>query len=699
MSPVDFYTFFYTAGRYRLVRSDTDRYVECAKAQPSDTRWDRTGPGEKPDIRLITRRSQVQILPPPPTTLRFQGKPGRKVRLLPCSGRLLPGLLPARTARPGRRRFGDEVGEDRRGVGLHAGQDVLVAVDGEAGPGVTESFSDHLHVRLFLERLQDPDWLEPLRAAELIKLPEPQSPWAVAALTGPNRLLPDERLVELLGQLLNDVQALDRADRPAPSFEIMRNAAWLGPVGHRVVVAVLRQYPTEEWAHMMAMSAASGLDDSDPLHMAAADAVIGNESRHEGGYRTKQVLAHLVGGVTPTNVRERFELLAHKCRRLASSERAKYVVTDVTALTVDGWDDDEPLVLVANALARLVATARDMGVPNSWMLELVSRIPGEWGERLECQVLAGANEIGRNDKVAHLVRRLRSETATGDDRLLLDGLTPFSSEEILELRDALGQPAPPPPSSDRGPLGVNWARAWRWSMILPSGVLVGWDEAIAAVAAIHGQPDPTALDRPMRNAVFSHGFSPYPPEDLAAIEPLAAAELAAAWRPSAGDAWGVSARELARSIESVVKDDPVAWIDSPAEIVRVLREPVYINHYLRGLKASVAKLPPSTGTAVLRAVALIRAERWPPTTLGRDDYDYESDWTGVDSAVVELIDALADRDADLDDHLDHCWSLAGKAASDLPEDLGSVESYADAARHDDPLSRALRSSAGCDGVE
>jgi len=67
VSPVDFYTFFYTAGRYRLVRSDTDRYVECAKAQPSDTRWDRTGPGEKPDIRLITRRSWVQIPPPPPT--------------------------------------------------------------------------------------------------------------------------------------------------------------------------------------------------------------------------------------------------------------------------------------------------------------------------------------------------------------------------------------------------------------------------------------------------------------------------------------------------------------------------------------------------------------------------------------------------------------------------------------------------------
>lgn len=442
------------------------------------------------------------------------------------------------------------------------------------------------------------------------------------------------------------------------------------------------------------MSAARDFDDSDPLHLAVADAVIGNESRHDGGYRTKQSLTHLISGATTDNIEARFELLAHKCRKLATPERARFVVPDVTELTVTGSDDSEPLVLVANALARLVLIARDLGVSNAWMLELVSRVPGEWGERLACQVLAGASDIGRDDKIAHLVRRLHSETATGDDRLLLNDLAPFTSDEILSLRDGLGQPAPPPPPTDRYPLGANWAKAWRWSMLLPAGVLVGWDDAIAAVADIHGQPDPTALDRPMRNAVVSHGSSPYPPEDLAAMEPLAAAELAAEWRPSADDAWGVSARELARSIESVVNDDPAAWIVSPAEIVRVLREPVYIDHYLRGLKASVAKLPPSSATLLIQAIALIRAERWPPTTLGRDDYDYEADWTGVDSAVVELIDALADRDAGLNNHLDQCWSLAGEAATDLPEDLGSVESYADAARHDDPLHGAINSSFG-----
>ena len=40
----DFYTFFYTAGWDWLVRSGTDRHVECAKSQLSGTTWYGIGP-------------------------------------------------------------------------------------------------------------------------------------------------------------------------------------------------------------------------------------------------------------------------------------------------------------------------------------------------------------------------------------------------------------------------------------------------------------------------------------------------------------------------------------------------------------------------------------------------------------------------------------------------------------------------------
>src|SRR5881227_2654084 len=64
--------------------------------------------------------------------------------LLPGSGALLPGLLPA-FYRVVRGRWngvaGDEVFEELGGVGLHAGEDVLVGLDGEGRAGVAESFA------------------------------------------------------------------------------------------------------------------------------------------------------------------------------------------------------------------------------------------------------------------------------------------------------------------------------------------------------------------------------------------------------------------------------------------------------------------------------------------------------------------------------------------------------------------------------
>ena len=68
-----FYTRFYTAGRDWLVRSGTDWHVECAKPQLRGTRRYGTGRQERLGIGLITRRSQVQILPPPPTKHQVRG--------------------------------------------------------------------------------------------------------------------------------------------------------------------------------------------------------------------------------------------------------------------------------------------------------------------------------------------------------------------------------------------------------------------------------------------------------------------------------------------------------------------------------------------------------------------------------------------------------------------------------------------------
>src|SRR5690606_20014135 len=100
-------------------------------------------------VGLITRRSQVQILPPPPSEMQcsqglrgFGGLAAFSVRYRPSTDfyRLL--------VRVGGVSFlamvGEELAECGCGVVLHSGEDVLVGRHRERRAGVSESFGDDL---------------------------------------------------------------------------------------------------------------------------------------------------------------------------------------------------------------------------------------------------------------------------------------------------------------------------------------------------------------------------------------------------------------------------------------------------------------------------------------------------------------------------------------------------------------------------
>ncbi len=230
-------------------------------------------------------------------------------------------------------------------------------------------------------------------------------------------------------------------------------------------------------------------------------------------------------------------------------------------------------------------------------------------------------------------------------------------------------------------------------MLLPAAVLAGWEDAIDAVTAMHGTPDIGVLDRRTPTLGGMVGSSPISQDDLEALAPLDAAATAARWRPSPNDRWGVSARELARTIEALAKDHPLDWAEDPVAMVRTLREPVYVDHYLSALKASAAQIV-ERAHAIVAAIMVVTTERWEPAPIGSDEFDFEDDWSHVDISAVELIDALADADADLSDGLVGCWQLALQLASNHPDDAGPADQYLDSERHDDPLHHAINSSHG-----
>jgi hypothetical protein len=187
-------------------------------------------------------------------------------------------------------------------------------------------------------------------------------------------------------------------------------------------------------------------------------------------------------------------------------------------------------------------------------------------------------------------------------------------------------------------------------------VLARWQDLIAAVTAQHGTPDPALFSHRTPTMWTTWGQSAYTVDELAAVPVLDAARLLAAWRPDPdSDLRMISARETARTLQAVVKAHPPLWAADPVAVVTTLREPVYVLHYLNGLAEAAADIASRTGD-IFAAAQLATTERWTPTVLGNDSFDFEPDWHTVDTAVVDLLATLANHDAPLTDHLDTAWA-------------------------------------------
>ncbi|HMS14234.1 MAG TPA: hypothetical protein PKD80_14130 [Microthrixaceae bacterium] len=512
----------------------------------------------------------------------------------------------------------------------------------------------------------------------------------MAALTTDGRQVEDAVVAGVLEQVVNDLVSLPREQRPeAAAFEIARTACWLGQAGYPIVADLARRFPGDHGVRVFAGTASEELDASDPAQVVIADALIGHETRHEGGHLTRRLIAKLVEGITSANVEDRFRLIALKLRRL--QQRNRLHALDIAALSVEADDRTEVRVYVASTLVRAIPRARELGLATSLMLDSVSKVEGNLGQRLACQVLAGATDVDRRPKLLHLAVRLTSPTATGDDRKLIEDLAPMDATEIELLRDAFGTPPPAPVDADR--IDRDSARAWRWSILLPAGVLVGWEEAIEMVTATYGSPGTGALDRRSPMSASYVGCSPISRDELASLAPLDAATAAGRWRPSPNDPSGAGAIELALAVETVARLRPQDWAEDPVAIVRALREPVYVAHYLRALAANGETIVDRVH-AIVTAIILVTTERWEPAPIGTDSFDCEDHWSQVDISAVELIGALADENADLKEDLAGCWQLALQLAKNHPDEAGPAELYVDSEQDDDPFTHAINSAHG-----
>jgi hypothetical protein len=443
------------------------------------------------------------------------------------------------------------------------------------------------HLRLFYARLLDAAWLGPLYEAGLIGLPSSGQPWPVFALLSGLGATASDRIADLLSRLLHDAKNLPKSERAAVRFEILRAAAQLGAAGHHVAAKVIRLDGSARIVRVIGVSIARGADPCEPIVTDVADVALEIDPRGGRDWEVTAILELLEAGLTAENVEHRIRLLSAKVRRLASDPHMRIVVLDIATLQAEVKEVRDAGVVLAHYLVRLVTKARDLGAATSQLMEWTADIPGELGERVACQALANAADVLLQQKIDHVALRLVHRQPRATTVIW----SPTCSQPVRSPSSSWpGQMQSESPQQNhmswprRTPIPDDWARVWRWSAVLPADLLAPWREAIRQVSARYGELPPQALDTRLDSSGFRTGQSPLSTEDLSALPVLEAARLISEWRPDADSRRDlVSARALARVLEVVVKQDLPGWTADPTAIVTLLRETVYVLHYLRSL--------------------------------------------------------------------------------------------------------------------
>jgi hypothetical protein len=526
------------------------------------------------------------------------------------------------------------------------------------------------HVVYFLARVVSPRWLELLEPSGLLDPPDGQAPWGVLPAVQRLGSSHPDALAALLGRIA--AKYLGDARRLVP---VVHAAQQLGLAGRELVLQSAQKHPEDSWIVFLLEQAALAAEADASFVQDAVDQVLNSARRSNVATYLPPILDHYVKGVTAATWHGRARLLCHKLRRTSDADRhyrdlVQFRAGSVTDSPQVGREDVFPSIL--RCLVDVLGKAAEFADLHS-ILDVFSDLPGPLRSRLRSWALSTWGDTEPALLLAEVAGAVSTRSPTGDDVTLVDAaVRKCDPEEYVESwKTALGVPPPVTEAGtalSAGAVPDDWEWAIDWIAILPSSVTGAWTTVDAMVAAARGwRPTREGLKRrPYVHAVW--GGSPINDDDLRAMPPANAAQWIAVWHPQP-DGRVSSARELGRSLESAVKNDPAGWAVAPLQTITVLREPVYIHHYLRGL-AQAASLEGVPLSEIVDVILLTATSPWQPRDLGDSSFDYDPDWRGSVSAAVDLIAHLARRDTGFAGRDDEAWEFLLARAQDRDEGSG-----------------------------
>lgn len=544
------------------------------------------------------------------------------------------------------------------------------------------------HLKYFLQRIQDSTWLDLLFDSSLLAPPRDYGGWPILAAVEYLHLHHGEALTSVLERIFDRYGENERS-----AWYIARTALDLGEQGYNLLLRSLNRHNKSRPLSSFAISAAEKSEPSSDFVQKVADRVLNSNSWEELSPHTLKLAEVYWRGLTAENCEARIKLLSYKLKSVPGNDRElRLFEYDQGHLgeSFKGVTREEHFGIVLSILVQCLRRAVSM-CDAERLLNSSLPLKGVLKSRVRVWILANAREAQFTTMIAEISESISSRRPTLDDADLIDKITRECEAELFEAswRESLGGPpnlASLGNSLAQSSVPTDWRRAYQWSAVLPNNVWRDWENSVSVMAGAYGQPSRDQL-RPWPNVQVSFSQSPIEASELADLPPEEVAQKIAAWQPE-NDKRNVSARELGRTLEELVKNNCTAWVQSPIAVASKLRHPTYINHYLMALAKSDS-LAAAQGGALVDLIELTRTHPWPVIALGQDTFDFDETWRPVELAGVDLIKSLAEGDAGYEGRNDFVWSVLTLEVTDREEGSGGSESDHLAAAINRPCTQAL----------
>ncbi len=532
------------------------------------------------------------------------------------------------------------------------------------------------HLRHFLGRVVSPRWLQMLTETGILDPPADNGPWPVFAAV--DQLAPDNGpavaawLASLYDRYLADA---------GRAWFVARAAVDVGPDAAGVVLRALRDHGSVAGIAALGTWAIEKLEPQSQVVEEFADLLL-NEASWRAAHYVDPVIERLVGGTDESSAARRVQLLCWKLRTVPSDEGSRRWFSYERAGSVADWGDDgrdDRFTALLQALIEVIRRAQTW-LPTVDILAIVDSLPVELRDRVRTWLLSVAEDIDADRLVDELTVAIAQRDPTGDDLPILDRVVAEASSRDFGAKwmSALG-PAPSVVEVAQRlashELPEEWLRAYHWVGVLPEAAIGPWQQPAAVIAGAYGRPGRATLEKRSR-VEAGYGRSPMSTEELAALPVAEAAGRISTWRPDPSE-WLVSARELARSLEAVVKANSGPWLESPLRVATELRHPTYIHHYLRGMAEAIEKGARPSIAETLDLLGLVSARPWDIEPLGRNTFDYDHNWSGAEQAGVDVVKAMADKDLGFAGRDNEVWSMLEAETRDRGEPSGIISGARD----------------------